>query len=515
MKTYWAKEIAKDIIKKKGKKLTMATGISPSGPIHIGNMREVLTAELIRTELKKLKANVKFVYIEDDFDRLRKLYPFLPKSFEKYIGWPLSKIPDPKGDSKKTYADRFIEPFFDALRKLNIKMDILSASKLYKEGFYTEKIKIALEKKYEIKQMLTQISGRTMPKNWSPYSPICQKCKKIDEAKVIDEKLSENKVKYRCKCGYVGWADFSKDEGKLAWRVDWPARWASIPIDVEPYGKEHATIGGSYDTGKAICEKIFNSKAPYGIGYDLIYLKGSKGKMSSSLGNVITANEFLEVVPPAILRYLFAKTSYNKPIYFDPGIGFLHLIDEFTKLEEKVIAKKASEYEKDIYFASKGDKEDKIFVTVPFKHLINAIQTSQGNSEEIIRLMKKTGFDEVIKKQEIFKQQVNKAKKWLEKFAPENIKFSILKNTPQINIDKKQKQLLKNIASFMQKEKYDAETLHNKIYEYGKQIGLTPKQTFEIIYLSIIGKPSGPKAGWFIILQDKDFVINRFLEIAK
>ena len=43
---HWAEVIADDLLKT-GKKHTLATGITPSGPIHIGNMREVLTTDAV------------------------------------------------------------------------------------------------------------------------------------------------------------------------------------------------------------------------------------------------------------------------------------------------------------------------------------------------------------------------------------------------------------------------------------------------------------------------------------
>jgi len=513
---YWAKELAKKIIKVKGKKINIATGITPSGHIHIGNMREVMTAELVRREMEVLGAKVRFIYIADDFDRLRKLYPFLPVSFQKYIGWPLVNIPDPIGDCHKSYAEHFLAPFFEVLGKIGVKVEKFSAFKLYKEGFYTEQIKLALENKDKIKKILEEISGRSIPDDWSPYNPLCKSCGKIDEAKVLKEDLKSNRVFYKCSnCHETGWADFSKGEGKLSWRVDWPARWNKFPVDFEPYGKEHATLGGSYDTGKAICEKIFGSPAPYGVGYDLIYLKGFKGKMSSSIGNVISANEFLEIVPPEILRYLFVKTKNDKPIYFDPGIGLLQLVDEYAKLEQKYFEKKANQDEREIYEACQIQKAGKSIPAIPFKHLVNTIQASQGNIKEIERILINTGHKKAISDQKMFDEQITRAKKWLEKYAPDNIKFSILKQTPKVNLDSAQKEMLNILSIDLAKKSWQAEELHNHIYEVGKRLGLSPKETFQPVYQVLIGKDHGPKAGWFIALLDKDFVIKRFIDITK
>jgi len=89
---HWAEVLADNLIKKQ-KKHILATGITPSGPIHIGNMREVLTTDAVYRSLIEKGAEAEFIYIADDFDHLRKVYPYLPKSYQKYIGRPISDAP--------------------------------------------------------------------------------------------------------------------------------------------------------------------------------------------------------------------------------------------------------------------------------------------------------------------------------------------------------------------------------------------------------------------------------------
>src|SRR5213594_274195 len=45
--THWADEIADEILKQGQGPHEISTGISPSGEIHIGNLREVITADVI------------------------------------------------------------------------------------------------------------------------------------------------------------------------------------------------------------------------------------------------------------------------------------------------------------------------------------------------------------------------------------------------------------------------------------------------------------------------------------
>jgi len=84
---HWADVIAENALAR-GKKHTVASGITPSGAIHIGNMREVVTADAVFRALKDRGEDVRLIYIADTLDPLRKVYPFLSKDYENHVGKP-------------------------------------------------------------------------------------------------------------------------------------------------------------------------------------------------------------------------------------------------------------------------------------------------------------------------------------------------------------------------------------------------------------------------------------------
>ena len=91
---HWADATAEKIMKKRNvSEYVVSSGITPSGHIHIGNARETLTADAIHKGLVNNGLKSKLIFVADDYDPLRKLYPFLTQDFEKYIGMPLSEIP--------------------------------------------------------------------------------------------------------------------------------------------------------------------------------------------------------------------------------------------------------------------------------------------------------------------------------------------------------------------------------------------------------------------------------------
>ena len=136
---HWADVVANEL-KKKSDEHIIATGITPSGPIHVGNMREVLTGDAVLRTMKNAGADAKLLYVGDTFDQLRKVYPFLNKKYEEYVAMPLSEIPCPCS-SHKSYAEHFLLPLLDALDVLGVEHETLLTHEMYKKGVYSESIK--------------------------------------------------------------------------------------------------------------------------------------------------------------------------------------------------------------------------------------------------------------------------------------------------------------------------------------------------------------------------------------
>ncbi|MCK4796680.1 MAG: lysine--tRNA ligase, partial [Spirochaetes bacterium] len=179
---HWADVYAEEVLKKR-KKHTVASAITPSGEIHIGNMREVVTADAIYKAMKEKGADVRLIYIADTFDPLRKVYLFLSKEYEAHVGKPLSEIPCPCGNHKN-YAEHYLLPFIESLHTLGIKPEVYRADELYKDGKYLESIKIALLNRDKIAKIILEVSGRELENDWNPFNPICNVCGRLTTTKV-------------------------------------------------------------------------------------------------------------------------------------------------------------------------------------------------------------------------------------------------------------------------------------------------------------------------------------------
>ncbi len=496
-KIHWADVCASEVQQDRPHRI--ATGITPSGPIHIGNMREVLTGDIVYKAMKERGLNAELIYNADDFDPLRKVYPFLPEEYSKYIGMPISDIPCPCG-KHKSYAEHFLEPFLKSLEELDVKPVVLRSSELYRSGKFTEEIRTALKNAPRIKEILETVSGRELPESWVPFYPICSSCGIISNAELLEHDPDNHLVRYRCECGNEGVCDYSKGEGKLVWRVDWPMRWKALGVTIEPFGKDHAAAGGSYDTGKKIVEEVFSGSAPYPVQYEWISLKG-KGAMASSTGVAITIDSMLEIVPPDVLRYLIVKTKPEKAINFDPGMGLLSLIDEYSRIADKGDSR---EYE----FSKISD----VATDIPFKHLVTVVQIA-GKESDIFDILERSGYN--VTNHDAVLRRVRRAEKWVDKYAPDMVKFTVASELPAgcSEFSEDQKKALKILlGKYSSLDEWGAEDLHNAVYTASEEAGIDSKDLFSAIYISVLGKQRGPRAGWFLEALGKEFIINRLDE---
>jgi len=492
---HWADVVAKEALEKSNRYI-VASGITPSGNIHIGNMREVLTADAVYRALRDAGGDATLIYIADTYDPLRKVYPFLDDNYEEHVGKPLSEIPCPCTDHT-SYAEHFLEPFIDSMEKLGIHPVIHHADKLYKEGAFVDAIKTALVKRDEIAKILEEVSSRTLEPDWNPFNPICNDCGKLTTTNVTGFDPDAETVDYSCSCGSTGTVSM-RGGGKLTWRVDWPARWPILGVTIEPFGKDHASAGGSYDTGKRISAEIYDYPAPHPIVYEWIMLKG-KGAMSSSTGVTVSISDMLEILPPEVLRYLIIRSKPEKHIEFDPGLPLLNLIDEYDNLDESLDIR--------AYQLSQagGDRS----VKIPFRHMVTAIQIADHSFDYLLTVLERGGYD--VTDVEKVRQRAFNVDKWLESFAPPMVKFSIQKTLPPEvrNFNAQQRQVMTILSERMPGYE-DGQAIHDGIYNIAREVDMNPKKLFQTIYQALLGTKSGPRLGYFLVSMDRDFVVERF-----
>jgi lysyl-tRNA synthetase class 1 len=503
------------------KKHVVATGITPSGDIHVGNMREILTGEALIRGLKDMDADAQLIYIGDTIDPLRKIYPFLDESYKEHVGKPLSEIPCPCG-SHDSYAEHFLNPFLEAAKTLGIEANVKLSHEMYAQGLYAESSKKILDNKDRIKEILQDVSGRDLPENWFPYNPKCSECGRLTTTKITGYEFPY--VSYSCSCGHEGKADLRKADGKLPWRVDWPARWWFLKVTCEPFGKDHAASGGSYDTAKMIAKEVFEMEAPHPVVYEWIQLKG-KGAMSSSTGVVISAANMLKMTPPEVFRFFVLRNNPNRHLDFDPGLGILNLVDEYDSTERTYFGESDDEksqriekIEEDLgrtYELSQPfSLPERLPLQIPYRHLVSLVQIND-DFDGIVDILKRTDQVESIGEEDMshLSQRAECVKFWLESFAPDRVKFAIAQETPSLTLEEDHRRYLEDLSSELSKGEWTADSIHNTIYELAQNQGLKSKTAFQLLYQAILDQKHGPRLGYFLSTLDREFVVGRLKEI--
>ena len=124
--------------------------------------------------------------------------------------------------------------------------------------------------------------------------------------------------------------------GKLAWKVDWPMRWAYERVTFEPAGVDHSSPGSSFTVGGELVTEIFGGEMPLHFGYAFVGTTGGSSKMSGSAGGAPTPADALEIFEAPLLRWLYARRRPEQSITlaFDAEVGRVY--DEWDALSRKV-----------------------------------------------------------------------------------------------------------------------------------------------------------------------------------
>jgi lysyl-tRNA synthetase class 1 len=496
--------------------ILVASGVSASGSYHIGHFREVLTADAIAWALRQRGRQARHLYFVDDFDPLRRRYPFLPDEYEQYVGWPLCMIPDPEG-CHGSYSMHFAKEFEGAAAKMGVRMEgVFSYSDQYRNGRMVPYIEKALEKTQVIRQILREVSNRELPEHWMPVQ-IMDETKTYRWWPYVSHDTATKILRYRRPDDSVGEIRYDDGQVKLNWRLDWVARWAMWGVKVEPFGKEHASRGGSYDTGVRLIREVFEMEPPVPLPFDTINLIGETKKMSSSLGNLVTAAEALKIMPPEIIRYFVLKSVPKRVLYFDPSLGLYNLIDEFSKLEDEVLAGGEPVF-KHAYGVATAIGGHRTIARIPFSHLVAVEQTaaaaedfgSGAKEAQIIRILNNTGYEKAVSEQwEVIERELEYVRYWLEKYAPASVKFAVRPDLPEVDLSDGQQAFLAALADAVEAGVAGGQAMHEAIYEASQSAGIKPGEAFKTLYLLILGQDHGPKAGWFLASLDQKWLAGR------
>lgn len=400
--TTWVENVA-DLVEERvrgtqgaGSKIVCASGISPSGPIHLGNLRELITVHLVTEELKLRGWNAEHIHSWDDFDRFRKVPVYVPPEFSVHLGKPLVDVPDPAGEFPN-YAERFKQEFSDAVAEMGIFPRFITQSVAYRRGDYVPQMIHAMEKRFEIFDMLAEHQTlerheKTVEQRREAYYPIrvyCEACGK-DETEILGWQPDSATIAYHCfSCQHrASFSLYERVPCKLVWKVDWPMRWAYEQVNFEPAGEDHGAPGSSYTVGSEIVRDIYGFLAPVFFAYSFVGMAG-RTKMSSSVGISATPRSALDIMEPPIVRWLYLRRQPNQKFNIDFGQEVIRLYDEWDSFAARVSRGQGRDTDPKIYdlcVRTSAGAVKRSELPVSFRMLASSADITQGNAEQMMRI---------------------------------------------------------------------------------------------------------------------------------
>src|SRR5262249_41574912 len=137
---------------------------------------------------------------------------------------------------------------------------------------------------------------------------------------------------------------------------------------------------------------------------------------------------------------------------------------------------------------------------------------SLKDTAKTLDVIKRTEYAAVAEKEaETIKNELRFIDTWLEKRAPEEVKFALSETIDPSHFTKQEKLFLKKLADKIAAAPADADGswFHAAAYELKDELGLQPKDMFTVLYKALIGKTSGPRAGWFLSILPRDWLLAR------
>ena len=513
-----------------GEAPTCASGISPSGPVHLGNLRELMVPHLIADEVRRGGAPCRHILSWDDYDRFRRVPGGFPAEFAEHIGRPLTAVPDPCGQHPN-WAEHFKEPLRESLARLGVRVTEISQTQMYTSGAYTAQIVLAMRRRADIGAVLARYRTRRAAEPddddpqtavYYPFRPYCAVCGRDDTTvTAFDDQTTE--ISYTCACGAsVGPTPITQVAGKLAWKVDWPMRWAYERVTFEPAGVDHSSPGSSFTVGAELVA-LFGGEMPLHFGYSFVGFSGS-AKMSSSAGGAPTPADALEIFEAPLVRWLYARKRPEQAfkIAFDAEVGRVY--DEWDALTRRVADGKADAATQVVYARAAGTSDGPLPVTprpLPFRTLASVADITAGDQAQILRILRDLTPEDPIATLDEVRPRLDCAQAWVAEYVPPADRTQV-RDEPDVArlaaLTESERAALKLLTEGMAAD-WSLDGLTTLLYGIPKlQLGLPisapptaelkalQRSWFILLYQLLIGKDTGPRLPTLLLALGEDRV---------
>ena len=496
-------------------------GVGASGFPHIGSFADGARAYAVTLAIREQGYNSELIAFSDDKDGLRKVPAGLPSWLEKYLGYPVTDIPDPF-KCHESFGEHMSSLLCEAFDKCGIEYKFMSAKKVYESGLLNEEIETILSNAKRVGEIVKEEVGQEKYIEVLPYFAVCENCGRIYTTKAYEFLPKERKVLYVCEgmevkgkwlegCGYKGEANYAKGEGKLSWKGEFAARWKALDIRFEAYGKD---IADSVRVNDRICQEILGFPPPLHAKYEM-FLDKSGRKISKSLGNVFTPQVWFRYGSPQSLMLLTLKRFVGTRTLDVTDIPqYMNELDELEDIyfgkkkigDEKEKAKLAGLYK----YCWVLKPPEKPSVHVPYNLLVYLAKVAPKGKEYEFIIQKLKDYRYLAKDQKPTQdllKRIEYALNWAGDYAKE------IKETT-IKLSEKEKNAIKQLIEVLKTEE-SAEKIQNIIFQIARENEMKPSDFFKILYTILLGAPKGPRLGPYIIAMGRENVLQALRKVVE
>jgi lysyl-tRNA synthetase class 1 len=506
----WLDMVARRVLQREeklGRKvevLRTESGLGASGIPHVGSLGDVIRAYGIRLALESQGGKSEFIAFSDDMDGLRKVPTGMPDSLKKFLGQPVSAIPDPY-NCHESYGVHMNSLLREAMDTCGVDYVFHSATEDYKKGLLIEQVRKILSSADSVGRIVREEVGQEKYTTVLPYFAVCGSCGRIYTTRSREFEPATDKVFYVCEgeatvrgqrlqgCGYKGEVDIKAGLGKLPWKGDFAARWDALKINFEAYGKD---IADSVRVNDRICEEILGCPPPFHVRYELFLDRaGKKISKSKSALDVITPQTWFKYAPPASLNLLMYKRITGARTLGVEDIP--EYVNELNRLEDVYfdIREVADEKEraklKGLYeYAYLLKPPSTPGLHVPYSLLVYLITVAPPEKwkDYVLTKLREYGYLKDAPPTQ-FDRLMEYAANWAKDFReiPET----------ELDISDAQRRAIEDLISIVKSET-DERTLQNSIFQVAKKYALEPPALFRLLYMILLGSPRGPRLGPYI-----------------
>jgi lysyl-tRNA synthetase class 1 len=359
------------------------TGYGPSGLPHIGTFGEVARTSMVRRAFRLLTEDripTRLICFSDDMDGLRKIPDNVPdpERLKPHLGKPLTDVPDPFTDAYPSFGagnNARLRAFLD---QFGFDYEFMSATETYRSGRFDATLLKMLAAYDAVKAIILPTLGPERRATYSPFLPICPRTGVVLQVPTIARDAD---------AGTITYIDPETDEEvttpvtggrvKCQWKADWALRWAALGVDYEMSGKD---LIDSVTLSSKVC-KALGATPPDGFNYEL-FLDENGQKISKSLGNGLTIDEWLSYAPPESLSlFMFQKPRAAKRLYFDVIPRAVDDYYQFLDAYQRQDA--AGRLGNPVWHIHSGHPPDER-LPVPFAMLLNLASASNTEDADIL-----------------------------------------------------------------------------------------------------------------------------------